>query len=278
MTLHGTTKVCAVWGWPVKHSASPAMHNAAFQALELDYVYVPFAVAPDDLKAAVAGVRALGLVGVNVTVPHKEKVGEFLDGLTDRATRLGAVNTLFWNDGQLWGDSTDGPGFLEALPSSPEPGSEAVVLGAGGSARAVVDALVQSGVRVSIANRTLARAEELAERFGAHAVLPLEEAALRTALKSASLLVNTTSIGMYPNDSDCPPLTDDSFHRGLSVMDLIYNPRQTQLLRRANRWGCDTQNGLEMLVQQGAISFRRWTGYDPPTEIMRKAVQLQYQR
>lgn len=276
MTLRGTTQVCAVWGWPVKHSASPAMHNAAFVALGLDYVYVPFSVAPEHLEQAVLGVRALGLAGVNVTVPHKEQVGAFLDRLTERAARLGAVNTLFWDGEALCGDSTDGPGFLAALEHAqglPEPGSEAIVLGAGGSARAVVDALVQAGVRVSVANRTVERAEELAERFGASAAIPLEADSLRPYLKTARLLVNTTSVGMSPHADALPPIPEDALHPELFVSDLIYNPPQTRLLERAAARGCRTQNGVEMLVRQGASAFQRWTGHEPPVAVMRAQVE-----
>ena len=217
--------------------------------------------------------RALGLVGVNVTVPLKERIIEFLDRLTERAERLGAVNTLFWEGDKLCGDSTDGPGFLAALPIALTPGMTAVVLGAGGSARAVVDALVQSGIRVFVANRTVERAEELVTRFGAAGALPLEEAPLREALRDASLLVNTTSIGMHPNHTERPPVPEDALHPDLFVTDLIYNPAQTRLLARAQQRGCGTQNGIEMLVQQGAISFTRWTGQEAPLKIMRTGVK-----
>ena len=273
--IRGTTRVCGVWGWPVKHSASPAMHNAAFAALGLDLVYVPFSVAPGSLDDAVAGVRALGLLGVNVTVPLKERVPALLDRLTDRAERLGAVNTLFWDGEALCGDSTDGPGFLAALAQAgvtPGPGMNALVLGAGGSARAIVDALVQAGAEVTIANRTLEKAAEVAARFGAKAVLPLTEAALREVLPTTQLLVNTTSIGMSPHSQDMPPVPAEALHAQLFVTDLIYNPAQTRLLALAKAAGCRTQNGVEMLVQQGAIAFSRWTGVAAPLTEMRQAV------
>lgn len=273
--IRGTTQVCAVWGWPVKHSASPAMHNAAFAALGLDLVYVPFSVVPESLEDAVGGVRALGLLGVNVTVPLKERVPALLDKLTDRAERLGAVNTLFWDGEALCGDSTDGPGFLAALAHAgvtPSPGMNALVLGAGGSARAIVDALVQAGADVTIANRTPEKAQEVATRFGAKAVLPLTEAALREALPTTQLLVNTTSIGMAPHIHDMPPVPAEALHPQLFVTDLIYNPAQTRLLELAKAAGCPTQNGVEMLVQQGAIAFSRWTGETAPLAAMRQAV------
>lgn len=276
MSVLGSTRVCGVWGWPVKHSASPAMHNAAFTELGLDLVYVPFAVSPESLPAAVASVRALGLLGVNVTVPLKELVPPYLDRLTPRAERLGAVNTLFWEGEVLCGDSTDGPGILAALASAAVvvgPKTRAVVLGAGGSARAVVDALVEQGAHVTIANRTVPRAEELATRFGAHAALPLEAAALRGALDGATLLINTTSLGMSPESATLPPVPQDALHPALFVSDLIYNPVETRLLALARAAGCRTQNGIEMLVQQGAIAQSYWTGQPAPLNQMRKAVK-----
>lgn len=272
--VHGTTRVAGVWGWPVRHSASPAMHNAAFAARDLDWVYVPFAVAPESVPDAVAGVRALGLAGVNVTVPLKELVGAHLDRLTDRAARLGAVNTLYWDGDALCGDSTDGPGFLAALAHdavSVGPGTRALVLGAGGSARAVVDALAGAGARVSVANRTLARAEPL-RALGASELVALEPDALARALAGCDLLVNTTSVGMAPDVAASPPVPDDALHPGLFVCDLIYNPARTVLLERAARRGCRVQNGLEMLVRQGAASFERWTGVSAPIDAMRAAV------
>lgn len=276
MTIRGTTRVCGVWGWPVKHSASPAMHNAAFAELAADLVYVPFAVSPDRLAEAVAGVRALGIVGVNVTVPLKELVGPHLDRLTERAARLGAVNTLYWQDDQLYGDSTDGPGILAALSSEGvvvDTTTKAVVLGAGGSARAVVDALVQAGAQVLVANRTEPKAWELVERFSAAGALPLEPQALRSALADASLLINTTSLGMHPKETESPPVPSDALHSGIFVSDLIYNPVETRLLALARHAGCRTQNGIEMLVQQGAVAQQHWTGLPAPVKIMRAAVK-----
>lgn len=252
------------------------MHNAAFAARDLDLVYVPLGVAPEQIAEAVAGVRALGLLGVNVTVPLKELVPSHLDHLTDRAARLGAVNTLYWDGNRLCGDSTDGPGVLAALAEAGvSVGSQthAVVLGAGGSARAVVDSLVQQGATVVVANRTVAKAEELVARFGATAAIPLDEATLQEALPAANLLINTTSVGMYPNTHDCPPVPTDALHAGLFVLDLIYNPAQTALLARAAAASCSTQNGIEMLVQQGAVAQQYWTGLPAPLTVMRNAVK-----
>ena len=277
--IRGTTQVVGVFGYPVRHSASPALHNAAFHALGLDIVYVPFTVAPDSIPAAVAGIRALGLRGVNVTVPLKELIPPLMDSLTPRARALGAVNTIVNENGHLRGDSTDGPGFLAALEYAGvilRPGLHAVVLGAGGSARAVAYALAERGVRVTVANRTVERAQALCANFAAvgdMAAILLDEAPLRAAIQDAELLVNTTSVGMSPRDADMPPVPADSLHPGLFVSDLIYNPRETHLFALARSRGCRTQNGIEMLVRQGALAFTQWTGVaDPPLDIMRDAV------
>jgi len=284
LSIRGTTQVVGVWGWPVRHSASPPMHNAAFAALGLDWVYVPFAVAPERVGEAVAGIRALGLRGVNVTVPLKEMVPAYLDELTPQAARLGAVNTIVNRDGRLIGDSTDGRGLLAALREEeglPQPGEHAVVLGAGGSARAVVDALLEAGIAVTLANRSADRAAALAQRLtrpGAPPIeiIPLTEAALRPALLAPNtrLLVNTTSVGMHPDSEGMPPVPEDAITPGLFVSDLIYNPPTTRLLALARSRGARIQNGIAMLVWQGAIAFSQWTEVsDPPIGLMRRAVE-----
>jgi shikimate dehydrogenase len=261
------------------------MHNAAFEALGLDWAYVPFAVAPERVGEAVAGIRALGLRGVNVTVPLKELVPPYLDALTPRAARLGAVNTIINDDGHLTGDSTDGRGFLAALREAdalPTPGNRAVVLGAGGSARAVADSLREIGIAVTIANRTLDRAREVADRLQSASdglpidVVPLDEGSLRRTLfaEDVTLLVNTTSVGMHPQEAEMPPVPLDALSPRIFVSDLIYNPPQTRLLAAAADQGCRTQNGLSMLVWQGALAISAWTGVpNPPIQIMREAVE-----
>lgn len=274
MEVTGATPVYGVWGYPVKHSASPAMHNAAFAELGIPGVYVPFEVDPETIEQAVAGVRALKIQGVNVTVPLKEKVGAYLDGLTERAARLEAVNTLYWEEGKLYGDSTDGPGFLAALSTdgfTVTTQTQVLVLGAGGSARAVVEALVGAGANVVVLNRTRERAAEVANRFGAHHA-PWGEATLRLLIPDADLLVNTTSVGRAGSEEAQLPVPKEALHPNLFVSDLNYNPAETPLLARARERGCRVQNGVEMLVQQGALSFARWTGTQPPLDVMRNAV------
>ena len=287
--IRGTTSVVGVWGWPVKHSASPAMHNAAYEKMGpdktgIDWVYVPFSVAPENIKDAVCSVRALGIKGINVTVPLKELVLPHLDFLTPRAEAIGAVNTIFWDEesGRLGGDSTDGPGFLAALNHANftvDTNTHAVVLGAGGSARAVVYALVERGASVTIYNRTPEKSHALQERFQnlsrRIAVAEFTEEAIAEALLGAQLLVNTTSIGMSPHTKAMPPIASKSLHPHLFVLDLIYNPAETKLLATAREAGCLTQNGVEMLVRQGAIALERWTREMVSPEIidtMREAV------
>lgn len=271
--LTGRTRVLAVFGCPVEHSLSPPMHNAAIAALGLDYVYVPFRVELDDLPKAFDGLRAMRFAGANLTIPLKQRALELVDGLTDNARRIGSVNTLYWDDGRLMGDSTDGEGFTRSLevlrPARPE---RALVLGAGGSARAVCFALADAGVPVAIANRTRARAEELAAAVGPLAdVMGLDEAGLRKASSEADLVVNCTSVGMIP-EPDASPMPVGSLRPGQFVYDLVYQPRETLLLRQAAESGATAANGIKMLVWQGAASFQRWTGYWPDTSVMEKAI------
>jgi shikimate dehydrogenase len=235
--ISGRTKIVGVWGHPVGHSRSPVMHNAALAALGLDWVYVPFDVDPVDVAEAVAGVRALGLIGINVTVPLKEAVLPFLDEI-------------------------DGPGFLRAMAALGEHTERRRVclLGAGGSARAVAFALAGRGAQIQIVNRTADRAEALAQEIdrhfpGAACVISLGENAA-----PFDLLVNTTSLGMTPHEDALPDLPLPGFRDLPFVYDLIYSPRETRLLRAAREAGCPTANGVGMLVQQGALSLSLWTG------------------
>jgi len=279
--LSGRTRVVAVFGYPVQHSLSPGMHNAAFQALELDYVYVPFNVHPDDLENALGGIRALGIVGANLTIPHKERAVELLDSVSPEALQIGSVNTVHNVDGILKGYSTDGEGFMRSLEAEGKSadGSRAVVLGAGGSARAVVHALAVHGAQVSVVNRTASRAVDLAEQLsgvlpggrGSVRAIALDSTEARNAIEEADLLVNCTSVGMHPNTEE-QPIPSEWLHDRLFVYDLIYNPLKTRLLEAAEAAGARGANGVGMLVYQGAISFEIWTGRKPPTEIMEQAI------
>lgn len=276
-TIKGTTKVVGVWGYPVGHSRSPVMHNAAIDALGLDWVYVPFEVAPENIKAAVEAVRVLGLVGVNVTVPLKELVLPYLDEVDKDAARVGSVNTICNRNGKLVGYSTDGAGFLRSLEEVGQDteNRQVYLLGAGGSARAVAFALASRGCFCTIANRTKERAGELAAAVNAVYPNHAETAGWGRETKSFDLLVNTTSVGMSANPGEMPTLPPGAFDPKPFVYDLIYAPAQTRLLAEAAAAGCRTQNGIKMLVQQGAVSLSLWTGRplsEMPTVMMEQAV------
>lgn len=280
LEITGHTRVAGVVGWPVEHSVSPAMHNAAYAALGLDWCYLPFPVPPERLPEAIAGVRALGLVGVNVTVPHKQALLALMDELTPAAAAIGAANTVIARDGRLIGHNTDAAGFLRALREAGcEPaGITALVLGAGGAARAVVYALLEVGARVTVLNRTVARAETLARDLGRGAdgevlAASLDLAALRPLVPRARLVVNATSVGMWragvAGASPWPealPFPEDAL-----AYDLVYNPRETAFMRQARAAGARAVNGVRMLVHQGAEAFERWTGVAAPVEVMAHA-------
>jgi shikimate dehydrogenase len=286
MEINGRTRLVGVIGWPVEHSLSPQMHNAAFEALGMNWCYLPLPVTSDQVGAALAGLRALGFVGANITVPHKQAVIPYLYDLTDAARAIGAVNTVWiGKGGELYGDNTDAYGFLAALRESgfdPQ-GVRAAILGAGGSARAVAYALAAAGAsRVGLWNRTLDRAEAIVRDmsmlfpqvvFEAHR-LP---GGLGFIGGDVNLIVNCTPVGMWPQVDASPwpanlPLPGHCF-----VMDLIYKPSETQFLAQAKAAGARVLSGLSMLIHQGAAAFRRWTGVEPPLEVMARAVQAALQ-
>lgn len=281
--ISGKTNLVGLIGWPVSHSVSPAMHNAAFADLGLDWCYVPLLVPTEPAERigeAVRGLRALGMRGANVTVPHKQAVMPYLDQLSPAAEVIGAVNTIRLEpDGTLWGDNTDAPGFVADLRDhGVEPAGKAVlVLGAGGSARAIVYGLAAAGSRsIAICNRTLDRAQSLAgemqRRFPALPItahgMPDEIAAVAG---KADLIVNTTSLGMTPKTEGLPWVETVPFLPGQVVYDLVYNPPQTRLLQKAALDGAWAIGGLGMLIWQGAIAFERWTGQPPSINVMRRA-------
>lgn len=278
MTVTGRTKVVGVWGHPVGHSRSPAMQNAALEALGLDWVYVPFQVAPHDVAAAVAGLRALGLAGVNVTVPLKESVGPLLDVLDEDASRIGSVNTIHNRDGRLYGHSTDGAGFLRSLEAAGQPtrNRRVLLLGAGGSARAIAYALASRGCHCRIANRTGGRAAALALAVNARYLGAASVVGWGEEAGGFDLLVNTTTLGMPPDEDAVPALPPNAFADRPFVYDLIYVPTRTRLLAAAAAAGCGTMNGVEMLVWQGALALAIWTGRpleEMPVAVMGAAVR-----
>ena len=276
--IDGRTRLVGLIGWPVAHSCSPAMHNAAFAALKLNWSYVPLPVRPEALAAAVAGLAALGFRGANVTVPHKEAVVPLLDSLSPEAARINAVNTIVVEeDGRLVGHNTDVAGFIAALRQSgfsPE-GRAAVVVGAGGAARAAVHGLLGAGAaRILILNRSSARAEKLISELGTDdrvQALPLTPEALVESAQEADLLVNATPVGLWPNAEASIWPMEVPIPARITVFDLVYNPVETLLLRQARAGGARTIPGLGMLISQGAAAFQLWTGIDPPLDAMRAA-------
>jgi shikimate dehydrogenase len=254
-----------VVGWPVAHSRSPAMHAAAFAALGMtDWVYQLLPVPPELFDETVRALPGAGFVGANVTVPHKLAALALADEASEPARAIGAANTLLFDDGgAIRAENTDAPGLLASLPIDPT-GRSALVLGAGGSARAAVWALVQAGAQVAIWNRTHARAEALARDFGVRAV---------TNAEPADFLINCTSAGL--NDPGrmfkSLPVNADELGEYACVVDLVYRDDETPLLRAAARRGAAVVSGLEVLVAQGAISFELWTGLAAPLAAMREA-------
>lgn len=274
-----TMHLAGVIGWPVGHSISPAMHNAAFRALGLDWLYLAFPVQPQDITAAVYGLRALGFAGVNVTIPHKVAVRPLMDELSPEAIAIGAVNTIIIRDGHMTGHNTDAYGFLTTLMASgyTPAGRPALVLGAGGAARSIVYALARAGACVAIWNRSEGRAAALVAELAPHlpaasmSAIPSTQQALSTALDEADLLVNATSVGMTGGPPGSPLPTDLHLRPGMTVFDLIYTPTLTPLLRQARAAKAHPVGGLGMLVHQGAQAFTLWTGCEAPVAVMERA-------
>ena len=272
------TQRLGIIGHPIGHSISPLFQQAALDAIGFDGAYQPWDVTPDGVGEFVAGLRAPGTLGINVTVPHKEAVIPFLDEVDDWASTAGAVNTIVNREGRLTGHNTDGIGFLRALREGAgfDPrGRDVLVLGAGGSARGVVYALARAGAaRLAIANRTLERAERLAQ-ISADSGVASEAVALSDAPAAAAdvaLIVNCTSMGMvHGPDETGTPLSAADIPATALVNDLVYNPLETPLLREAAKAGAATLGGIQMLVYQGAASFEMWTGQDAPVAIMLEA-------
>lgn len=277
-SITGRTTLIGVIGWPVEHSLSPAIHNAAFAALGLDWAYVPLPVYPDHLGEAVRGLRALGFAGANVTVPHKEAVLTHLDEVSHAAQVIGAVNTIAVRHGVLHGDNTDSAGFIASLRDVgfDPAGTYCAVLGAGGAARAVVHALADAGaLQVCVYNRSFSRARELCQDMAKfHSDVRFEPALLSDVSAigdDTDLLVNSTSLGMWPHTEASPWPHDLPIPGHLTVCDLVYNPQETLLLSQAQAVGADIVSGLGMLIHQGAAAFELWTGHPAPVVIMREA-------
>lgn len=269
MPISGATRIAGIIGWPVEASLSPAIHNAAFASAGLDWVYVAFPVHPEAVGPAIGGMRALGIGGMNVTMPHKQAVIPHLDRLTSDVERVGAVNTIVVEGDRLIGTNTDGPGFIRFLEQDvavvPKDVT-AVVIGAGGVARGVAAALVDAGADVTVSARRPEQAGEVAAASGARLVPWAERTA---AAESAGLIVNATPVG---RDDTALPVDAGALHGGQIVVDLIYHPAETELVRTAAKRGARSFNGMGMLLHQAALAFEAWTGVPAPFEAMAAAV------
>lgn len=273
--INGQTQLFGIIGRPVTHSMSPAMHNAAFAELGINGVYVP--MQPDNLEQGMRGLRSLGFLGVSVTVPFKVEIMALLEHIDPVARKIGAVNTLLFDrrdPGHIRcaGYNTDWLGANRALAEEMTlAGSTVLIIGAGGAARAVGFGLLEAGAQVIIVNRTEAKGQALAAQLGCPFVRGSDVAAIK-----ADALVNTTSVGMHPQ-SDGMPIAAELLDRFAVVMDIVYAPLQTRLLREAARRGCRTVDGLQMLLYQGEAQFTLWTGKPAPHAIMREALLRELQ-
>ena len=278
MKISGKTRVCGIIGDPVEHSLSPAMHNAAFQELNLDFVYVAFRVRKDELREAIVGAKNLDIKGLNVTMPHKNAVMKYLDEIDPTARSIGAVNTILNDKGRLIGYNTDGIGALKALKENGISlnGKKLLLLGAGGAGKAIAFHAAQEVEELKILNRTTQKAKDLAEvlrkKFGKKIDgNSLSAKTIKKELEDADILVNATSVGMHPNDDQS--LIDPSWLRpNLCVMDIVYNPIETKLAKDARSVGAKVVSGVEMLVYQGAASFEIWTNRPAPVKVMKQAI------
>jgi shikimate dehydrogenase len=281
MDVTGKTEVVGLFGYPVRHTASPAFQNAGFRAAGLDWIYLPFEVHPDDLGEAIAGIVALGFRGINLTIPHKQAVMDYLDEICPEAALVGAVNTVEVKEGRLIGYNTDGKGFVRSIKEEGGvdlSGKILFVMGAGGSGRAVaVQAALDGAGSVSICDSDESRAKSLVSTIDAGIrrrvaeFVPCREPSIREALQNCEIFVDATPLGMKPGDP--MSIQPDWLSPSTFVYDLVYDPSETPLLRAARERGCRTQNGLEMLLYQGCIAFEIWTGLSAPVEAMRAALQ-----
>jgi shikimate dehydrogenase len=269
MRISGKTKITGLFGYPVIHTLSPAMHNAAFDALGLDYCYVAFSVHPDFLKEAVGAIRALNLKGVNVTIPHKEKVIDFLDEIDREASIIGAVNTIVNSEGVLKGYNTDGRGFMQSLFEcgiSTE-GKEVLIIGAGGASRAISYYLCKEAKKVYLYDIEKNKADKLVKDFD-DIFGNISTVNNISKIDKFNILINATPLGL--KEEDMLPLDTTMLRQDQIVYDLIY--KNTPLLKEAAKKGCLILNGLGMLLWQGVFAFELWTGITPPVDIMRDAL------
>ncbi|MFX0008862.1 MAG: shikimate dehydrogenase [Candidatus Hermodarchaeota archaeon] len=272
------TKVLCVIGHPIEHSMSPVMHNAALKELSLDFIYLAFDVPPKDLEKAVLGFKKHDMKGINVTIPHKEAIIKYLDEIDHLAEKIGAVNTIKNINGQLIGRNTDAYGAKKALIDTgfELTGKKALIIGAGGAARAISFALSDEIDEIFICNRTEERAIKLAKDLKDSTKITatgrtFSTDVLKSLIDKVDLLINTTPLGMYP-DVEKTPIPRKFLADHLFVYDIIYNPLKTQLLKDASETGCKTLNGIDMFINQGALAFEWWTDMKPNLDTMKEKI------
>lgn len=270
MQINGKTNITGIFGYPVEHTLSPQMHNAAFKALNLNYCYVPFLVHPDFLEIAVKSIRALNIKGVNITIPHKEKVIPLLDEISEEASFIGAVNTILNQDGKLIGYNTDGRGFMYSLAENgiSIKGKNVLIIGAGGAARSISYYLSQDAKMVYINGRTKERLEKLIvdlKRIGKINILPVDKI---FSLDEYHIIINATPLGL--KEDDPLPVEESLLKEDHIICDIIY--KRTKFIDIAQKKGCKVVDGTGMLIWQGALAFELWTGKKPDVQIMRMAL------
>jgi len=276
ININNNTKIVGVIGHPIKHTLSPVMHNFAYNKLNLDYVYLPFDISTTGLQDSLKGMIALGIKGFNVTLPHKERIMEYMDELSDSAKIVGAVNTVVNDNGKLLGYNTDVTGIMKTLEEYKDDlkGATVSVLGAGGAARSAIYTLIRhfNVKKINIINRTVEKAESLKDYFSSKMLFTkiktfeLIPPDVTEVLAKSKLIINTSSVGMSPDEDDSPTTIPESFNSKQIVFDIIYNPENTKFLELAKEQGALTINGLKMFVEQGARSFELWTNEPMPTD------------
>ncbi len=283
-TFHFDTKIIGIIGHPIKQSYSPFIHNVAIELKKIDYVYLPFDIPASNLKSALRGMTALGIKGFSVTIPHKESAIQYMNSVSEEVSLIGSLNTIVNDQGKLIGHNTDAHGVYETLlPFKNElSGSQVCVIGAGGSARAVIYTLIRHfrPKKLFIVNRNERRAENLKDyfsekmKFSSIKTKELIPPSAFEVIKDSKLIVHATPLGMNPNTNDSITTSSEVFQKTQIVFDLVYNPQNTLLLKTASKAGAITLNGLTTLINQAAKAFELWTGVDFPKEDVQKSLQL----
>lgn len=279
--IKGTTSLIGLLGSPIRHSRSPHMQNSAFKKLGLDYVYLAFNIEDGDIKKGIDAMKTLKVKGFNVTMPHKQKVVELLDEVTQDSRIMGSVNTVLNDNGKLIGYNTDGKAFVKAIEAYniEYKDKKVVMVGAGGAARAIAIQLAFDGVgEIVIMNRNFNKAQEIIETINSNIpnykarVVELDELCLKRELIDSSILINCTSLGMGASLDQSIISNSETLHKNLFVADIIYDPLKTKLLTQAEEVGCKIMNGIDMMTYQGALAFKIWTGEDMPIEYIKEVL------